>query len=157
MMSSDAGIYIFDCLPGVTSLCIEQKFVGNSFCFFAQPCCFGAFDNISKEFSAVSKFVFQGTAGWVFGAFIVCFVSVFDCFEEFGFIFREPVRTLSFSSWLEVKSCFFYDFGEDVKGLPFRFGFQEEGIDGFSEIDPFLWARKKFPLESLFVLYLLGS
>jgi hypothetical protein len=28
--------------------------------------------------------------------------------------------------------------------LPFRFGFREEGVDGFSEIDPFLWARKKF-------------
>jgi hypothetical protein len=28
-----------------------------------------------------------------------------------------------FSSWLEVESCFFYDFGEDVKGLPFGFRF----------------------------------
>ena len=157
MMSSDAGIYFLDCLPGVTSLCIEQKFVGDSFCFFAQPCCFGAFDDILKEFSAVSKFVFQGTVGWVFGAFIVCFISAFDCFEEFGFIFREPVRTVSFSSWLEIKGCFFYDFGEDIKGLPFGLGFREEGIDGFSEIDPFLWACKEFPLESLFVLYLFGS
>jgi hypothetical protein len=28
---------------------------------------------------------------------------------------------------------------------------------GFSEIDPFLWAHKKFPLELLFVVYLFGS
>jgi hypothetical protein len=33
VMSSDAGIFFFDCLPGVTSLCIEQKFVGDLFGF----------------------------------------------------------------------------------------------------------------------------
>jgi hypothetical protein len=73
----------------------------------------------------VSTFVFQGTVGWVFGAFIVCFVSAFDCFKEFGFIFREPVRTVSFSSLLEIEGCFFYDFGEDIKRLPFGFGFSK--------------------------------
>jgi hypothetical protein len=35
-----------------------QNFVGNSFCFFAQPCCFGAFNGILQEFSVVSDFVF---------------------------------------------------------------------------------------------------
>jgi hypothetical protein len=43
MMSSDAIIYFFDCLPGVTSLCIEQKkFVGDS--FYAGKLSFRTFD-----------------------------------------------------------------------------------------------------------------
>jgi hypothetical protein len=69
-------------------------------------------------------------------------------------------RFLSPLGW-RSRVAFFYEFREDVKGLPFGFrfgfGFREEGIDGFSEINPFLWARKKFPLELLFVLYLFGS
>jgi hypothetical protein len=99
MVSGDAGIYFLDCLPGIASLYIEQKFVGNLFCFFAQSCCFGAFDGISKEFSTVLKFVFQGIIQLVFGAFIVCFVSAFNCSKKFSFVFREPVRMVSFSSW----------------------------------------------------------
>jgi hypothetical protein len=136
---------------------LSRSLLATHFAFLLSHVALELLMTFRRSFLQCRSYVFQGTAGWVFGAFIVCFVSAFDCFKEFGFIFREPVRMVSFSSWLEVESCFFYDFGEDVKGLPFRFGFQEEGIDGFSEIDPFLWAHKKFPLESLFVVYLFGS
>jgi hypothetical protein len=34
MVSGDAGIYFLDCLPGIASLCIEQKFVGDLFLLF---------------------------------------------------------------------------------------------------------------------------